>query len=106
MILIEFYAFLYLYFMLVTSFILTVFTDPGRVPDDPLWDINIPENITEELQLELFALALAKREETLVNNRNILTEENLNDTRTTASKLLKNKIQLLHRQVQTDKFIT
>jgi hypothetical protein len=84
---IEFYIFLFLYTNLVLSYMLTSFVEPGKIPDDPLWDITVPSYLSEEQQLEHFALTLAKREEVLLNNRNILTDENLNESRSTASKI-------------------
>jgi len=81
----EFYGFIYIYSILIFSFLLVYYTNPGRIPEDPLWNINVPENVPEELKLELFVLTLNKREEALANNRNILTEETLNESTSTTT---------------------
>lgn len=84
----ELYIFFYLYSVLIVSFFRTGMTDPGKIPDDQIWNIDIPDSIPSEMQLELFAVTLGRREEMLQNNRNIITEETLNESRSTASKYL------------------
>jgi hypothetical protein len=84
----EFIFFLYLYIVLIISYMRVYFTDAGHVPDDNLWNINIPDNISSEMQLELFAVNLSRREEILHANKNIICEENLNETVSTNSKQL------------------
>jgi len=68
---------------MVFSFIFCSLSDPGSIPDDKLWNINIDTSASEEHQLEHFAISLAKREELLFINRNILTDENLNESSST-----------------------
>ena len=63
-------------------------TNPGNIPDDNIWNINIPNDLPSEVQLEHFAILVSKREEILLNNRNIIKEENLNDSTSTGSKIL------------------
>lgn len=85
---VEFYIFLFLYSNLILSYIMVYFTDPGEIPDDPIWTINIPDNLPSQVQFEIFAMKLVKREETLELNKNCLTEGylNLNESNSTTSK--------------------
>jgi hypothetical protein len=76
----------FLYSILIISYLLSAFTDPGKIPDDSIWEIQVDDYLNEDVKLEQFAFQLAKREELLANNRNIITEENLNESRSTASK--------------------
>lgn len=67
----------------------TMVTNPGRTPDDNVWNISIPHNVPEDMKLDFLALLIERREELLVINRNVLTDENvnlLNETRASASK--------------------
>jgi hypothetical protein len=64
--------------MLVISFFRIAMTHPGGVPDDELWEIQIPDNIPVELQSEFLALTVERREEILLQSRNILTSGNIN----------------------------
>jgi hypothetical protein len=81
---IEFSVFLFLYFNLVLSYLMVYFTDPGMIPNDQIWSINVPDNLPAQVQLEIYAVKLVIRDEQLKTNKNILSDENLNDdTRTT-----------------------
>jgi len=71
--------------MLIISYVLTCYTDPGTIPEDHLWDIQIPENIPDQVKVELYLSYLNKREEVLSSNKNILSDECLNDSRSTTS---------------------
>ncbi len=81
----EFYILIILFSLLVISFFKTALCDPGNIPDNDVWKINIPDNFPIELQGELIALIIDKREEILNNNRNIITETVLNETFSTDS---------------------
>jgi hypothetical protein len=73
--------------MLILSFILSAFTEPGKIPGHSIWKIQIDDNLEEDSQFEQFAYQLAKREELLLSNRNTIMENNLNDSRSTACKI-------------------
>jgi hypothetical protein len=81
--------------MLIISFIRTSFTNPGEVPDDNIWNLNINESLPQEMQTELLITCLSRREELLLQNRNVISEDNLNESRSTSSKFLKFKLNIL-----------
>ena len=83
----EFYTLIFLYTMLVVSFCLVSFSDPGGVPDDSVWKIKIQDDMPDQIKVEVYMSALNRREEILNNNRNLISEENLNESRSTASKI-------------------
>ena len=85
---IEFYTFIIFYAMLVISYALVSFTDPGGIPDDSIWKINVQDDMPDQIKVEVYMSQLNKREEALCNNRNIISEDNLNESRSTASKKL------------------
>jgi hypothetical protein len=76
----EFYILILFYSLMVISYFRTALTNPGRVPDEDIWSLSIPENIPVELQSEFLALTVEKREEMLQQNKNILAEININET--------------------------
>ena len=82
---IELYILVVLFSLLIISFLKTSLCDPGNIPDNEVWNINIPENFPIELQSEFIALIIDKREDLLNNNRNIITETVLNETFSTDS---------------------
>ena len=97
-ILIEFGIFMELYFLLIFSYYRTCTTPPGEIPDDEvkfnfeqIWNINIPKNVSQNIKTEMFALALNKREEELLQNRNILNIQSLNDSTNSTSKMTFNQ---------------
>lgn len=71
--------------MLIISYCLTAFTDPGGIPDNQIWKIPIEDDMPEQIKVEIFMSSLNKREELLESNRNTINEENLNESRSTAS---------------------
>jgi hypothetical protein len=71
--------------MLIISYCLTAFTDPGGIPDNQIWNIPIQDDMPDQIKIEIFLSALNKREELLESNRNIINEDNLNESRSTAS---------------------
>lgn len=75
---IELIFFLINYLIFVMAALLTSFTNPGEIPNDKNWKINIPENIPSDVQEEMFAIALIKREEMLNNNRSLILEQDNN----------------------------
>ncbi len=72
--------------MLVISYLLVYFTNPGNVPDDDIWKIDIDNNMPEHIKVEIYMCALEKRETLLINNKNIISTESLNESRSTSSK--------------------
>jgi hypothetical protein len=83
---IEFYLFVFIFSMLVISYALVSFTDPGEVPDDKIWKIEIEDDLPDHIKVEQYMNQLNRREEILNYNRNIISEDNLNDSRSTSSK--------------------
>jgi hypothetical protein len=71
--------------MTVLSFSLVYFTNPGTIPDDNIWKIEMDRSLPEHIKVELFMCELDKRENLLINNKNIISEEALNESRTTSS---------------------
>jgi hypothetical protein len=66
--------------MLIISFIRTALTKPGNIPNDDFWSLQVPENIPIDLESEFIALTVEKRQEDLGKNRNILIDNNFNET--------------------------
>lgn len=90
--------------MLASSFLLVYFIQPGYVPDDAIWKIDINDSMPEHIKVEMFMCALEKRENLLISNKNIVSEESLDESRSTSSNYLFNKTQ--HRLTQGTVFIT
>jgi hypothetical protein len=70
------------------SFLRTAFTDAGKIPDEDIWSLQIPDNIPVELQSEFLALTVEKREEVLQVNKNILSDVYINETSCSSGKAL------------------
>jgi hypothetical protein len=83
---IEFYGLIVLFSLFVISFMRTALTDAGKIPEDEIWNLHIPDNIPVELQSEFLALTVERREEILTQNKNILTDNNINETTCTSGK--------------------
>ena len=70
--------------MLLLSYLMVSLTDPGHTPDDSIWNIKVNTSASTEQQLMEISIDLEKREEMLALNKNILTDENFNDSRATS----------------------
>jgi hypothetical protein len=57
---------------MIISFLRTTFTNPGNIPDDDIWKMNIPESFPPEMQNEVIALMVENREKLLDKNRNMI----------------------------------
>ena len=68
MIFIKILSFSFCFLNLLLSFFLTYFTNPGTIPDEPFWKMDIPYKMTPQEKIELFALSIIKREEILHDN--------------------------------------
>lgn len=73
---IEFGVLVYLFILLITSFFKVTTTPPGIIPDSNLWKIKIPQDANKEIQTEIFAVSINKRERELVLNKNRIYENN------------------------------
>jgi len=69
---IEFGILIYLFVLLTTSFFQVFVTEPGAIPNDSTWKINVPENLNNNLMTEVFSYAINKREKYLLSNKNYL----------------------------------
>ncbi len=69
---IEFYILIFLFFMMIYSYFRTTYTNPGEIPNDELWNMTVPDNFPSDMQSELIALMVEKRERYLETNKNIL----------------------------------
>ena len=67
-----FLSFSFCFLNLLLSFFLTYFTNPGTIPDEPFWKMDIPYKMTPQEKIELFALSIIKREEILHDNNNTI----------------------------------
>ena len=70
--------------MLLLSYMGVSLTNPGHTPDDNIWKIKTDNSASTEQQLMQISVEIEKREEILASNRNLISEENLNESRTTS----------------------
>lgn len=68
------YSFCYL--NLLISLIMTYFTNPGRIPDEPFWNIKNDKRKQSQEYIETIALIIAKREMILEEKNNCITINN------------------------------
>lgn len=73
--------------MLLLSYIGVCLINPGHTPDDKIWKIKVDDTASTEQQLLEISIEIEKREELLASNRNIISEDNLNESRTTSGSL-------------------
>ncbi len=70
--------------MLLLSYLGVSLSNPGHTPEDMIWKIKVDSSASTEQQLMDISLEIEKREEILASNKNIISEESLNESRTTS----------------------
>lgn len=61
--------------MFLMCYLRVISTDSGHIPDNHIWNINIPANVPIEIQTEYFAMIIDQREEHLESHRNLIGNE-------------------------------
>jgi hypothetical protein len=59
---------------MVISFTRTIWTNPGSIPNEELWNLQVPEGVPIDLEGEFISLTVEKRGEELVKNKNVLSD--------------------------------
>ncbi len=82
--------------MLLLSYMGVSLSNPGHTPDDTVWKIKLDTTASTEQQLMEISLEIEKREEILACNKNIISEDRLNESRTTSGSNYKFKLTISH----------